>query len=144
MYELYNSYNYPGTHLSWPICLPVIRLVLEVMHRSDVPDGPALRAHHDRVRLRAALEEADALEEVAARHSGRGEDDVAACQLLEREDLVHVRNAHLLRALDLLLVPRLEAPLHVAADAADGRRGNDPFRRAADAHQDVHARLGKA
>src|SRR5216684_8910434 len=122
----------------------VDRLVLEVVPRLDVPDRPALRAHHHRVRLGAPLEEAHAAQEIAAGHAAGGEDDVPARHLLHPEDFVDVGDAHLLRPLDLLVVARLEPALHVAAHAADGRGGDDALGRAADAHEHVDARLGKA
>src|SRR5882724_5617602 len=109
----------------------------------DVANGMALRAHHHRVGFRATLEEPDPPQEVAGGHPGRREDDVPLGYLLHLEDLLHVLDAHLLRALDLLLVPRGEPPLHVAAHASDGRRGDHALGSAADAHQHVDARLRK-
>src|SRR6266478_5252666 len=121
-----------------------IRLVLEEVRGLQVPDGVALRAHDHRLGGRSALEEADALEEVAAGHPGRGEDHRPLRHLLERVDLVRVGDPHLARALDLFLVAEGQPALHVAAAATHRGRGDHPFRRAADAHQDVDAGLHEA
>src|SRR5437868_5508283 len=96
----------------------VVRLVLEGVPRLDVADGAALRAHHHRVRLGPTLEETDALEEIAGGDAGRGEDHVAARHLVQLEGLLDVLDPHLLGPLDLLVVARREAALHVAAHAA--------------------------
>src|SRR5467141_1920514 len=114
------------------------------MPRLDVPDGAALRAHHHGVGLRPTLEEADSAQEIAGGDAGGCEDHVPPRHLVHLEDLLHVLDPHLLRALDLLLVARREPALHVAAHAADGSGRDHAFRRPADAHQHVDAGLRKA
>ena len=51
---------------------------VEHVDRVDEPDLLRLVGHHERVGPGATAEEADALEQVAARHPGRGEDEVVA------------------------------------------------------------------
>src|SRR5690606_21990625 len=97
-----------------------------------------------RVRHRAALEEADALEEVTRGDAGGGEHHVALGQIVQGEDPVEVLDPHGPGTLRLLLVAGLEPALEVAADTADGGRGEHALRRSADAHQHVHSRLLEA
>src|SRR6266851_3756287 len=88
----------------------------------------------------AAAEEADAAQEVAVGDAGGTEDDVVPRgQLRGVVDLGAVDVAHRLQALLLPLLQRLEAALHPAVETAHGRRGQDAFRRAADAHGRVDA-----
>src|SRR2546425_4253326 len=80
------------------------RLVLEEVRGLEVANGVSLGAHHHRLGRRAALEEADALEEVAGGDARRREDHRALRHLVDRVDPIRIRDAHLARALDLLLV----------------------------------------
>src|SRR3982751_4962082 len=99
--------------------------LVELMCRSDVANGAALAAHDDRVGLAALRVEANALEEIAGGDAGRGEHHLAAGELFGGVDAVDVGDAHLLRAGDLFVAAGLEAPLHVAADAAHRGGGDD-------------------
>ena len=106
----------------------------------DEADLLRLVGHHQRVRPRAAAEEADALEEVAGRDAGRGEDEVLARgEVLGAVDAALVAVAHPRAALALLVVAIPEAGLDLAAEAAQGRRGDHALRGAADAHDRVDA-----
>jgi len=76
-------------------------------------------------------------------HTGRGEDDVPARHLLEREDLVHVGDAHLLRALDLLSLRGLRRPCMSPPIQRTAAAAITPSGAAADAHQDATPVSGK-
>ena len=77
--------------------------------------------------------EADAGEQVAVGDAGRGEQDVAARHLAHVVFAVEVGDAHAARALALLVGIDDQAALHLAADAAERRRGEHALGRAADA-----------
>ena len=71
--------------------------------------------------------------------AGRGEQAVAAHHVLHLVVLARIGDAHLGGALALLLGVEHQPALHLAADAAQRRRRQHAFRRAADAEIDVDA-----
>src|SRR5262249_17987557 len=73
--------------------------------------------------------------------AGRGEQHVAARHLVGAIDLGGGVDAHLGGAFELLGAVEHEAALYLAADAAQRRRGEHPFRRPAAAPVDVDAGL---
>ena len=110
----------------------------------DHPDRAGLRSHDDRLRGAAAAVVLDALEQVAVGDPGGAEEDVlAGHQVLGGQNLVQV-----VAGIDGLLafgvVGRRELGLDRAAHAADRRRGDDALRCAADAGEQVGARVRPA
>ena len=88
----------------------------------------------------AAAEIAHALEQVAGRDAGRGEDEVLARrEVLGRVDALLVAVAHRRAARPLLVAAVAEAGLDLAAEAAQRGGRQDALRRAADAHDGVDA-----
>ena len=92
------------------------------------------------MRAGAVGEEAHAPQEVAVRDAGRGDDHLARGELVGLEDLVEVVDPVLLRLLDLVARGRPELRLELAAEAAEGGRGEHGLARAADADREVVVR----
>ena len=86
----------------------------------------------------------DALQIIAVGYTGSGEHHVAGGELIDREFLFDVGDAHFLGPLDLFVIARRQPALKFAADTAQSRRRQHAFRRAADAQQQIDAgfRLG--
>src|SRR3954453_10382401 len=92
------------------------------------------------MRACAAAEEPNALEQVAGGDAGGGEDEVVArSQVLRDVHAVLVAVAHPRAAFSLLVAPIPEACLDLAAEAAQGRRGDHALGRAAGPHDRVDA-----
>mmetsp|Transcript_13816 Transcript_13816/g.35487 ORF Transcript_13816/g.35487 Transcript_13816/m.35487 type:complete len:358 (+) Transcript_13816:367-1440(+) len=114
------------------------------VRRLHHPHRPRLGAHHDGVGCGAAADVPHALQQVAVGHAGGGKEDlVALAEVLHKEDGVQVVPLRD-RLGALLLVARPQLALDGAAHALHRRRGDDALRRAADAEQDVHGRVGAA
>ena len=104
-----------------------------MMHGFYPPDRPALRAHDHGMSDGSSAEETSSLEEVAVGDPRGCEHHVlAAGQVGKTVDPIDVDNTHLFGALDLTVVTGLEAPLHIAAQATDPRRGDHAFWRPTD------------
>ena len=109
---------------------------------STVPDRARAPAHDQRLRRRAGGVEAHAAHEVAVGHAGGREEAVLARdEILGREHALEVV-ARVARVLRLVVVARPQASEHRAADAADGGGREHALGRAADAPQQVDARVG--
>src|SRR6266567_1888055 len=106
----------------------------------DKANPVAARAHHERVRPRAVGEEADAAEQVAVRHAGRGDDRLARREVVDGEETMDVVDPLLGRLLDLATRGRPELRLHLAAEAAQRSRGHDGLARPTDADGEVVVR----
>src|SRR5680860_1378156 len=108
----------------------------------DLADRPRLRAHHQTLRRRAVTPVAHPLEQVAVGDARRGEEHVLA-----RDEIVGPEHA-----VEVVAGVECGAPFVVVAgpEATDDlsterfeRRGRDhPFGRAADAEENVRARIG--
>ena len=110
------------------------------MERVDEADCAALVAHDDRHGTGAAAKVLDATHHRRVGNGRRREDAVVAFyQVVEGHDAVDVVNAHFPAAFPFFVGIRDEAGLHIAAQAFQGRRSQDAFRGAADAHEDVDA-----
>ena len=110
----------------------------------DHPDSSGLRAHHDRLGGAAAAVVLDALQQVAVGDSGGAEEDVlTGHQIFCGEYLIQVITG-IERLLAFGVVGRRQLGLDGSAHAPDGRRGDDALGCAADAGQDVGARVGPA
>ncbi|HWH72629.1 MAG TPA: hypothetical protein VNT26_24920, partial [Candidatus Sulfotelmatobacter sp.] len=84
-------------------------------------------------------------EQVAFRNARGGEHNVITLhQVLKPQDRSWVRQAHGLAPKVLLLVLGLQTGLHVATEAFERRSRQHAFRCAADAQQNIHARLREA
>ena len=127
---------------SRPVAQEYFGLVLKWWVALMTRTVPDLRAHHDRLGLRAVAEEPDAVEEVALGDAGGGEHDVALRELLGAVDRVLGLDAHALGARALLVVAEPEPALELAADALERGRGDHALGRAAGAEQDVDAGVG--
>src|SRR5579862_6310797 len=111
----------------------------------DAAHGAGGRAHDHGFGLDDAVAEAHAAQHAAVGHAGRREQTIAAHHVLDLIFLARVLDAHLGGALALLVGIDDEAALHLAADAAQRRRREHAFGRAADAEINVDAgfaRLG--
>src|SRR5581483_1215208 len=107
----------------------------------DTADGARLGAHDEGFGGGAAGVVVDALEELAVRDAGGGEEGVVGgAEIVGGEDLLEVV-ALVDGGLALLVVPGPQPALHLAAHALQGGGGDDAFGRAADAEEDVGARL---
>src|SRR5215212_1009573 len=92
------------------------------------------------MRAGTATEEADTLEKVAARHAGRGKDEVVTGgEVLRAVDAALVAVAHARTALALLVASIPEASLDLTAEAPQRRSRDHAFGRAADPHDGVDA-----
>ena len=60
-------------------------------------------------------------------------------QIIEGHDLVNIFDAHIQTALPFFVGIRNESGLHIAAEALQGGRCQNPFRCTADSHDDVDA-----
>ena len=110
------------------------------MERVDEADRAALVAHDDGHGAGAAAKVLDASHHGRIGNGRRREDAVVAFdQVVEGHDAVDVINAHFPAALPFFVGIGNEAGLHIAAQAFQGRRSQDAFRSAADAHEDVDA-----
>src|SRR5581483_5218777 len=119
-----------------------VRELLEVLRvdHAHLADAPV---EDDRVGPHAAREEADALKQLAVGDAGRDETDVlAARELLRAVHLVRVGHTHAPGTSALVVVPELEPPEDLAADARERRRREHAFRRAAAPHHHVKTGAG--
>ena len=119
--------------------------MIEIVGGVDDANRARLRAHHHRLRRRAAGEKMDAIEIVAIGDARGREHHVTRGQFLDRKLLLDVANAHFFCALNFFIVARRQATLKFAADTAQRRRGEHAFGRAANAKQQIDAgfRLGR-
>src|SRR5260370_35551931 len=108
--------------------LPVIGL--------DVAHGPGDRAHHHGLGLDHVLAELDAREQRTVGDAGGGEQAVASHNVFDAVDHARIGDPHLAGALALLFGVEYQPALHLAADAAQRRRRQHAFGRAAGA--DIH------
>src|SRR5450756_2265363 len=104
---------------------------LDVTHRAGD------RTHHHGLGLDHVLAELDARQQRAGGDAGRGEQAVAPHHILDAVDHARIGDAHLGRARAVLLGIEDQPALHLAADAAQRRRRQHAFGRAAGA--DIHA-----
>src|SRR5215469_5454761 len=109
----------------------------------DPPHGAGGGAHHHGLGFDREGLELDAAQHGAVGDAGGGEQTVAAHHVVHLVALARVLDAHLEGALALLLGVEHQAALHLAADAAQRRRRQHPFWRAADTHIDVYAGAGR-
>jgi hypothetical protein len=105
------------------------------------PHGAGGRAHHHRLGHDHVLAELDPTQHGAGRHPGGGEQAVAFHHVLDLIFLLGVLNAHFQGALAQGFSIDDEPGLHLAADAAQGRRRQHALRRAAAAEIDIDAGL---
>eukprot|EP01136_Pigoraptor_vietnamica_P043675 Opistho-1_new@19395 len=119
----------------------VLELLEVEVHGLYEADGAGRRAHHHRVRLDAVALEGDAVEEVAVGDAGGGEEDVTGGHLRQVVLLVRLGDAHAFGAGALLLGVEDQPALHLAADAAQRRRGEHALGSTADADVNVDAGL---
>src|SRR5579875_782089 len=76
----------------------------------DVPNGSALRVHHDRVRPRGIAEEPDSPDKVAVRNSGRDKHQMLARrQIVDHQDAVQIPETHRSRPLRFFFVTWFQA-----------------------------------
>ena len=109
------------------------------MVRLDVPHRAGSRAHDHGVRGGAVAVVVDAPEQRAVGDAGGGEEDVLPRdQVVEREDIADVV-AGTLQLVALLVVPRVQAALHLTAQALQGARRDDALGCAADPQEHVDA-----
>ena len=95
------------------------------MFGTDPPDGAGAGAHDDAFGFdAAALATLDALEQRPVGDAGRGENAVAARQVLEAVDAVQILDAPAVGPGALVVVAEQQAPLDLPADAAE--RGGGP------------------
>ena len=98
----------------------------EEMDAVDEAHPVAARAHDERLRPRRVGEVADAAQQVAARDAGRGDDDVARRELLDREHLLHVLEAELARLGDLACARRARTAPGARRRGSGARRRRSP------------------
>src|SRR4051794_16768078 len=115
-------------------------VAVEHVDRIDEADLLGLVCHDQRMRPCAAAEEPNALEQVAGRHPGGGEDQVVAGgEVFGDVDAVLVAVTHPRPAFALIVVAIPEARLDLAAEAAQGGSGDHALGRTARAHDGVDA-----
>src|SRR6202042_1899772 len=108
---------------------------------TDPAHGAGDRAHHHRLRLDNAVAELDAVEHTAVGDAGRSEQTVAAHHILDLISPARILDAHLGDPLTFFIGIDREAALHLAADAAQCGRCQNPLRRAAAAEENIDAGL---
>src|SRR5215217_1396456 len=112
------------------------------MYRLNSSNGPGSRSHHERLRRRTLREIMDPFEQLPVGDAGGGEEDVVPCHQVVAGQLPPDVDRLLLRDLALLVVPRPEPTLDVAADAFECGGGDDGFRRTPGAEERVDASIG--
>src|SRR5579885_2695386 len=127
-----------GTSLAEPYVLaPLAR---EEVDAVDEAHPVAAGAHHERVRARRVGEVAHAAQQLAARDAGGGNDHLLRREVVDREDALDVLDAVGAGRLDLRPPRRPELRLELAAEAAEGGRGEHRLPGAADPDREVVVR----
>ncbi len=114
------------------------------MLRVDDAHGAGFRAHDHGLGAGATREAPHPLEHGAVGDAGGREHDLAAGEVVQAILAVEIGDAPALAAGAFGLVAEHQPALELAADAAQRRRRQHPFRRAADAHVDVDAAVRAA
>ena len=107
----------------------------------DPAYGAGDGAHHHRLGPDNAVAELDALQHTAIGDAGRREQAIAPHHVLDLIFPARVLDAHFRRTLMPFLGIDHEPALHLAADAAQGRRRQHALGRTADAKKNVDAGL---
>src|SRR6478735_1234716 len=113
-----------------------------VEHVDGVDEADLLGSvgHHQRMGPRPATEEADALEQIAGRHTGGREDEILARgEVLGPVDALLVPMAHPGATLAFIVAAIAEAGLDLATEATQRRGGDDALRCAAGPHHGMDA-----
>src|SRR5579884_3449901 len=127
-----------GTSLAEPYVLaPLAR---EEVDAVDEAHPVAAGAHHERVRARRVGEVAHAAQQLAARDAGGGNDHLLRREVVDGEDALDVLDAVGAGRLDLRPPRRPELRLELAAEAAEGGRGEHRLPGAADPDREVVVR----
>lgn len=116
------------------------RALIKAMERIDEANRTAAIAHDDSHGPGAAAKILDAPHHRRIRNGCRREDAVIAFdQIVNCQNLIDIGNAHIMAPLPFFVRIGNETGLHVAAQAFQGCRRKDSFRRAANTHENVNA-----
>src|SRR5947209_781334 len=114
-----------------------LHALLETVLGADDPDRPGARAHDHRLAGSALRRVTDTLEQDSVGHAGRSKEGFfSAAKILRRQDSREVV-AGVDGSVPLLVVPRPQPSLDLAADALQRCGRNDAFGRTADPIQKV-------